>query len=119
MLRLYEKYLEAVDDFLVKCFESQKPLIKCKPGCSICCEAGEYPFSRLEMEYLMEGFLALSISEQQQVKKNIKKPALTVASCINVRFCLQIDSVCYMKGEELYAVCTGLRILRMSMVKNW
>lgn len=85
MLRLYEKYLESVDNFLVKCFESQKSLIKCKPGCSICCEAGEYPFSPLEMEYLMEGFLALKIPEQQYVKDNIRN-LLLEKSRFNGRF---------------------------------
>ena len=72
MLRLYEKYLEAVDEFLVECFENQKTFIKCTAGCARRCEIGEYPFSRLEMEYLMEGFPHLPASIQQEIKINIK-----------------------------------------------
>lgn len=73
MLRLYEKYLEAVDEYLEKCFSGQKPFIKCSAGCANCCEIGEYPISRLEMEYLMEGFLSLPLSVKNEIKANIRK----------------------------------------------
>ena len=59
MLKRYEKFLEKFDKRLEKYFEEQCEFIKCKPGCSSCCEIGEYPFSRLELEYLMSGFVEL------------------------------------------------------------
>ena len=71
MLKLYEKYLEVVDKYLQKYFEDQKPFIHCKEGCTYCCETGDYPFSRLEMEYLMAGFVKLPAEIQGVIKKNI------------------------------------------------
>ena len=71
MLKLYEKYLEVIDEYLKKCFESQKTFIHCKEGCTDCCETGEYPFSRLEMEYLMGGFVKLPGEVQRIIKNNI------------------------------------------------
>ena len=57
MLQRYEKFLkEVLEPKLEKYFEEQCEFVKCKEGCSSCCEVGEYPFSRLELEYLMSGF---------------------------------------------------------------
>lgn len=72
MFNLYEKYLETVDEYLKKCFEEQNPFIKCKRGCAACCEIGEYPLSRLEMEYLMQGYTTLQVSSAKHIQKNIK-----------------------------------------------
>ena len=52
---------------LTKMFVSQAEFIKCKEGCSYCCEQGEYPFSELEFNYLLEGYKKLP----QNVKLNI------------------------------------------------
>lgn len=73
ILRLYEKYLEMVDTSLNEFFEQQKPYIFCKEGCSICCEEGEYPFSKLEMEYAMLGYINLNDEEKIIVQKNVEK----------------------------------------------
>ena len=72
MFELYEKYLEVIDKYLEKCFDFQSPFIHCKIGCTDCCETGEYPFSRLEAEYLMAGFPQLQPEIQNQIKNNIK-----------------------------------------------
>ena len=72
MLKLYKKYLEVVDEYLKTCFNAQRPFIHCIVGCSDCCEVGEYPFSRLEMEYLMAGFPTLSADLQLKIKNDIK-----------------------------------------------
>ena len=45
MLTRYEKFLEKFDKRLDKYFEEQCEYVKCKMGCSYCCEVGEYPFS--------------------------------------------------------------------------
>ena len=73
MFSLYKKYLELIDNILEAEFESQKPFIKCKKGCSLCCEVGDYPFSRLEMEYLMAGILTLDVQAQKKIKAEIKR----------------------------------------------
>ena len=72
MFKLYEKYLEVIDKYLKQCFASQSPFIHCKIGCTDCCELGEYPFSRLEAEYLMAGFPLLPAEIQTEIKKQIK-----------------------------------------------
>lgn len=69
MLQRYEKFLKVLDKRLERYFEEQCEFVKCKEGCSVCCEVGEYPFSRLELEYLMSGFMQLP----SDVKRNIKK----------------------------------------------
>lgn len=72
MIKKYEKYLEIIGDSLNRFFEQQRPYIFCKEGCSICCETGTYPFSKIEFEYLMIGYEKLSDNQKEQVKKNIK-----------------------------------------------
>ncbi len=73
MLKRYEKFLENFDKKIDKYFEEQCEFIKCKPYCSLCCEIGEYPFSRLEAEYLMSGFIKLPADIQKQIKTEIKR----------------------------------------------
>ena len=71
MLENYGKFLNELDRQLGGLFESQKAHIHCKPGCSGCCEVGDYPMSRLEMEYLMSAFVRLDAATQAQVRANI------------------------------------------------
>ena len=73
MLKRYAKFLEKLDKRLEKYFEEQCEFIKCKPGCSSCCEVGEYPFSRLELEYLMSGFVELPFGTKHIIKEEIKR----------------------------------------------
>lgn len=50
MLQRYEKFLkEVLDPKLDKYFEEQCEFVKCKEGCSSCCEVGEYPFQDLNL----------------------------------------------------------------------
>lgn len=72
MLVRYEKFLEEFDKTLNNYFDRHKQYICCKKGCSLCCEMGEYPFSRLEAEYLMKGFIELLPKTQKVIKQNIK-----------------------------------------------
>ncbi len=73
MLKRYEEFLKILDKRLDKYFEEQCEYIKCKPGCSMCCEVGEYPFSQLEMEYLMAGFMKLPYDLKNKIKAEIDK----------------------------------------------
>lgn len=69
----YENFLSVVGRDLNKIFEFQKEYIHCKQGCSYCCRKGDYPISKIEYEYLMEGFDRLDNKLKAQIKENIKK----------------------------------------------
>ena len=71
MLKKYEKFLTDFDKKLNKYFQTQSEYICCKEGCSGCCEIGDYPFTQLEMMYLMEGFRSLPAITQAQVRNNL------------------------------------------------
>ena len=53
----YLKYLEFIDSKLHKFFERQKDYIFCKKGCAKCCKNAEFPYSLIELKYLLTGFL--------------------------------------------------------------
>ena len=69
---LYKKFLDELDKRLSSYFEAHKNFIHCKPGCSACCEKGDYPISQLELEYLMQGYVALDNETKRVVQGNIK-----------------------------------------------
>lgn len=73
MLKRYEQFLNDFDNKLAEYTNNQRQYIKCQKGCIDCCEIGEYPFSRLEAEYLMRGFLALPNETKKIIKNNISK----------------------------------------------
>jgi len=73
MIEKYEKYLEIVGSYLDKYFKQQKPYIHCKEGCSLCCKCGEYPFTRLEMQYLMSGFMKLDEASKKTIREKISE----------------------------------------------
>lgn len=73
MLKRYREFLKKFDKKLDGYFEEQCEHIKCKPGCSACCEVGEYPFSRLELEYIMSGFVELPFGIKHDIKEEIKR----------------------------------------------
>ena len=79
MIEKYEKYLELIGRLLQKYFEEQKDYLHCRPGCSHCCESGQYPYSEVEFEYIMLGFNTLSEEEKAIIQKkveNVKKDKL-------------------------------------------
>ena len=69
----YEIFIRLFNTQLLKMFENQQEFIKCEKGCSHCCEHGEYPFSRLEAEYLIYGYKKLPEEVKAKIKSNIKK----------------------------------------------
>ena len=72
MFEKYEEFLKILDKRLEKYFEDDCEFIKCKEGCSACCEVGEYPFSQTEMEYLMYGFSKLDNAQKNVIRKSIQ-----------------------------------------------
>lgn len=71
MLKNYEKFLKEFDQKIDKYFKEQSEHICCKEGCSGCCEIGDYPFTQLEMMYLMQGFKTLNPIVQSQIRNNL------------------------------------------------
>ena len=71
MLKEYEEFLKDFDSIISQLFENQKKYVKCHKGCSLGCEIGEYPFSQLEMMYIMEGFKKLPVDLRKQIKNNL------------------------------------------------
>lgn len=68
----YEIFLYTLNKELQKMFDNQSEFIKCKEGCSYCCEKGEYPFSELEFNYLIDGYKQLDENTKKIIKENIK-----------------------------------------------
>ena len=69
----YEIFLYTLNKELQKMFDNQAEFIKCKEGCSYCCEKGEYPFSELEFNYLIEDYKQLDSNTKKIIKENIKQ----------------------------------------------
>lgn len=86
MLKRYEKFLEELDMELRGYFSEQKEFIKCKKGCTNCCTIGEYPFSRLEAEYLMYGFVKLPHDTKEKIRKNISEIKIQKSNFSGERF---------------------------------
>ena len=72
MLNGYIAYLNFLNEKLDRFFESQKPFIFCKKGCSKCCRNAQFPYSVIEMKYLLNGLLSLDKEIQMQIEKNLK-----------------------------------------------
>ena len=105
LLPNYEKY-----------FEEQCEHIKCKSGCSACCEVGEYPFSRLELEYLMSGFVELPFGVKHDIKEEIKRLKREKPKLYKCPFLVDNKCVVY----ELYAELTDwLGMMRRKNVSDF
>ncbi len=72
MKKDYDKFINEFQTKLDKYFEEYSEYIYCHENCSGCCETGEYPFSQLEMAYLMKGFLKLPQDIKDIIKNNIE-----------------------------------------------
>lgn len=68
----YTKFIDILNKDLEAMFEHQKDYIFCKEGCSYCCEYGEYPFTEIEFNYLMDGYKKLNEETKKIIVKNIK-----------------------------------------------
>lgn len=73
MLNNYVEYLKILNNKLDGFFANQAPYIFCKKGCSKCCEKGEYPFSKIEIKFLLAGALLLDDDVRAKIGDNIKE----------------------------------------------
>ena len=60
-------------DYINQKFENQKEYICCSKGCALCCKTIGIPFSKLEFEYLIEGYNRLDDTTKNIVNNKIKK----------------------------------------------
>lgn len=72
-LKLYKQYLNTIQDLLDNYFENQKEYISCKKGCAYCCQKGQYPYSQLEFDYLIMGYMNLEKEKQEEILNRIKE----------------------------------------------
>lgn len=73
-LETYEIYLNLIESRLIdKYFTQQQAFIKCQEGCSYCCESGQYPYSVIELKYLLLGYNKLSQEEKDIIQRKIDK----------------------------------------------
>lgn len=72
MFENYEKYLAFLNEKLQKFFENQKPFIFCHKGCAKCCKNAQFPYSLLEIRYLLSGFLKLDKETQDKIEENLQ-----------------------------------------------
>lgn len=69
----WENFLKDFDQKLARYFERDAAAIKCKKGCTFCCENADYPLSLPEMRYLMQGFAKLDKEKHDRVRTNIQQ----------------------------------------------
>ena len=107
----YSEFLIKLDEKLEKYFLAHKEFINCKPGCSLCCEKGEYPLSQIELEYLMHGYAALEDRLKIQIQKNVKNivpggvcPFLVDKKCSVYSYrpiICRVHGIAYVCGKEV------------------
>lgn len=73
MIENYIKYLNFIESKLNNFFEKQKPYIFCKKGCGMCCKNAEFPFTQIEIVYLLSGIKDMDDETLEQIMANIKK----------------------------------------------
>ncbi len=73
MLKNYIVYLNFINEKLNKFFERQKAYIFCKKGCAKCCKNAEFPYSDIELKYLLSGASKLPLETMNLIDKKIGK----------------------------------------------
>ena len=71
MIQNYIAYLIFIDEKLSKFFERQKPYICCKKGCGKCCQNAQFPYSQIEIVYLLQGASKLDDEKINIIMNNI------------------------------------------------
>lgn len=72
-LKNYIIYLNFIQKKLDKYFEDQKPFIFCKKGCGKCCKNQQFPYTQIEMQYLITGVLSLTPEIRDKVEENLNQ----------------------------------------------
>ncbi len=98
MLNNYLTYLDFIDKKLNKFFNKQKDYIFCKKGCGLCCKNAQFPYSKIEMQYLLSGCKYLQPETFNQIELNIEKVVKDKENFKGERFTYDcpflIDNIC-------------------------
>lgn len=98
MFENYKKYLAFLDSKLEKFFKSQKPFVFCKKGCALCCKHSQFPYSLLEMKYLLSGLETLDKKTTDKIEENLQNILAKKAKFHGKKFLYDcpflIDNVC-------------------------
>jgi len=70
-LKKYSEFVKLLTKNLDGFFENQKEFVKCQKGCSLCCQAGYYPITNLEYEFLKIGFNTLEKDMQDIIRQRV------------------------------------------------
>lgn len=73
MFENYIRYLNFIDEKLTRFFNKQKPYIFCKKGCAKCCKHAQFPYSLMEINYLLSGSMTLPPEVQEIISNNIAR----------------------------------------------
>lgn len=73
MIQNYVTYLKFLDEKFTRFFNKQKPFIFCKKGCAKCCKNAQFPYSEIEVEYLLLGAWQLKPEIKKIVADNLAR----------------------------------------------
>ncbi|MBP3821389.1 hypothetical protein J6G99_07090 [bacterium] len=79
----YCQFIRVIMERINSHFDDQKEYIKCREGCSLCCQNGEYPCSELEFEFLKIGFMSLEHNIQKIIVEKVEKLKQQQVLCNN------------------------------------
>lgn len=71
-MKNYETFLDIIMPVIDRKFEHQKEYLACAKGCAKCCKTASMPFSKVEFDYLTEGFNTLDNDTKKIVLDNMK-----------------------------------------------
>lgn len=98
MIENYLTYLKFLDTKFEAFFEKQKPYVFCKKGCGLCCKNARFPYSQIEMIYLLSGLQKQDDATILKVMDNIKKVKAAKKEFEGERFLhdcpFLIDNIC-------------------------
>ena len=66
-------YMNKIDTRIQKFFNSQRPYIFCKEGCSKCCKKGAFPCSEMEFELMNIGYNELPPETRVKILSKVAK----------------------------------------------
>ncbi len=73
MLNNYITYLNFLNEKLDKFFRQQKPYVFCKKGCSRCCRHAQFPYTSIEITYLLQGLIKLDKETLDIISSNVDR----------------------------------------------
>lgn len=73
MIQNYIVFLEYLNNKLEGFFNSQKDYIFCQKGCAKCCKNAQFPYSFLELQYLLKGYLQLDKETRDIISQKVDK----------------------------------------------